>query len=829
MQPESARLINGEYLFRDLVDIDRLWRMLEKFNRSTGIVAGIVTNPHGEQLIAGRQNVCSMLQPDQSLPLGHCNDVVAELIASLEETRQTTIQQCRAGIMVGAAPIIVRGTLVASVIAGRIKPQIDLSAGVRNHTKPAASGSDATRSGSSSGGGVVDPEFREALNFLSELVVMMAEDGLREISLRNSKEELRTSQEKISVAMKMARAGHWEYDVASDTFTFNDNFYRIFRTSIDEIGSYNMSSAEYAKRFCHPDDIDLVANEVRAAIESDDPNYSRQIEHRVLFADGEIGYVTVRFFINKDSEGRTVRTYGVNQDITTRKTAEKALQENEERLRVILEKFPLGVAIIGTDRTIRWANREACRIAGKSNTEELRGRQCCDYLCSYQKDSCPISGQYRAFDNGERILHRGNGEEIVVLRTAIESELGGETILVETLVDITETKKLQDQQSRAERLEMAGTVAGQVAHDFNNLLGPLMAYPDLIREELPENHPAIELLDQIEVAAERISEINQDLLAMGRRGHFTKNVLCLNDIVNRALGDLNSLLADREVETDLYTNLNFVLGNSAQLGRMINNLLNNAIDAVQTAGTISVRTENCYMRDASVLSGRIPDGEYVRLTVEDTGSGIPEEFTRQIFDPFFTTKTADKKRGSGLGMSIVQAVIEDHGGFIDLKSELGKGTAFYVYLPITGAPKERKEDDKSPDGCETILIVDDDKVQREVATRLLRKLGYNVESVECGEDAVELLRDHPRDLVILDMVMPDGIDGTETYRRIAEFSPTQKAIIVSGFAESDRVTDALKMGVGAFVKKPVTKSVIAAAVRAELDRDITKGEVERPA
>jgi len=375
-------------------------------------------------------------------------------------------------------------------------------------------------------------------------------------------------------------------------------------------------------------------------------------------------------------------------------------------------------------------------------------------------------------------------------------------------------------ESRAERLETAGTIAGQVAHDFNNLLSPIMAYPDFIHEELPHDHKAHAYLDAIENAAQKMADINQDLLTMGRRGHYNQHVFDLNRVVLQGVQEMESRTKTVTCELDLCEDLMRIKGGDAQIHRMLTNLLVNAQDAMENIGQITIRTENYYADDTSIAFGRVPKGEYVKLSVSDNGCGIPEDIIQKVLDPFFSTKTTDKKRGSGLGLSVVDAVMKDHNGYLDISSKVGHGTSFYLYFPITREDAGEEEPEDLTGGNETVLVVDDDNIQREVTSQLLTKLGYRVSTVKNGEEAVRFLRENKKDIIILDMVMPGGIDGTETYRQILDFNPQQKAIVLSGFSESDRVIEVQKLGAGTFVRKPVTRRSIAVAVRTELSRAV---------
>jgi CheY-like chemotaxis protein len=239
---------------------------------------------------------------------------------------------------------------------------------------------------------------------------------------------------------------------------------------------------------------------------------------------------------------------------------------------------------------------------------------------------------------------------------------------------------------------------------------------------------------------------------------------------------------------------------------------------MQDVGEISIRTENFYVDKPTGTLGQVARGEYVKLTVSDSGCGIPEDILPKIFDPFFTTKEAGHKHGSGLGLSIVHAVVEDHHGFIDCESRPGEGTTFYLYFPIARDTAESTDSIRIVGGNETVLVVDDDRVQRDVTRHLLEKLGYSVQEASSGSEALEKLATEKYDLLVLDMIMPSGIDGTETFKKARELNPSQKAVIVSGFAESGRVEAAIELGAGCFVRKPLTLKSLAIAVRQELDR-----------
>ena len=381
--------------------------------------------------------------------------------------------------------------------------------------------------------------------------------------------------------------------------------------------------------------------------------------------------------------------------------------------------------------------------------------------------------------------------------------------------------------ARAERLEMAGVVAGQIAHDFNNLLTPMLAYPDLIRHEVAGNATVGEYLDIIEKTAGDMSRLTQQLLSLARRGRVGTEVFCVNEVIGQIVSAMQPIIAQGiTIEYDLADNLLNITGGRDQMRRVIDNLCQNAVDAMGGSGTLRLKTENVYLDTPVGAYSAVKIGEYVKITVSDTGPGIPDDIRDKIFDPFFTTKRASKQRGSGLGLSIVHGIVRDHHGYIDLMSSPGQGATFMVYVPISRVGGGIAPAGGLPRGTERILIVDDDAPQVSVLTQLLEVLGYKATGASSGEECLTLVRSQkqPFALIILDMVMDRGIDGLTTFMEVRKIVPDQRVILISGYAKAARrIGRAQELGAGMFLRKPLTIERVAKAVREELDQ-APKGE-----
>lgn len=391
--------------------------------------------------------------------------------------------------------------------------------------------------------------------------------------------------------------------------------------------------------------------------------------------------------------------------------------------------------------------------------------------------------------------------------------------------DITEQKKLEDQLLQAQKMEAIGSLAAGVAHDLNNILSGLVSYPDLLLLDLPPDSPLRDKVTTIQRSGKKAAAIVQDLLTLARRGISAKEIFNLNRIVSDYLSSAESKRireAHPEValKIDLAKDLMNTSGSPVHFSKALMNMMINAAEAMPAGGCISVTTANRYLDAPAQGYELIPEGEYVCLNVTDEGIGISAKDIGRIFEPFYTKKSM-LTSGSGLGMTVIWATVKDHGGYIDLRSKEGDGTSISIYLPATRdsvSSEGRRAVLQDYIGSERLLVVDDIPEQREIAVKMLTKLGYTVFSVSSGEKAEAFIESTEVDLVVLDMIMPGGIDGLETYRRLVSVRPGQKAIIASGFSESERVKSLQKLGAGAYVQKPYTLEKIGMAVRNEIDK-----------
>ena len=520
----------------------------------------------------------------------------------------------------------------------------------------------------------------------------------------------------------------------------------------------------------------------------------------------------------------------LQQEIQERKQSEAALRKSEEKYRRLVENAPLGILTTDTAGQIVDFNPVLPKILNSPSPDVIRQMNIFDFPPLLESGiandflRCLTSGIGGTFENGYK-TKRGTEVHLRYHLTPIWED-GHRVAGVQALLeDISEKRKLENQLHQAQKMEAIGMLAGGVAHDLNNILAGLVSYPDLLLLDLPSDSPMRTIVTTIKNSGQRAAAIVQDLLTLARRGVSVQEVMDFNQILREYFNtpEYEKLRAHHphvEIEAQLEAHPLKVLCSPVHLSKMVMNLVANAAEAMPQGGRIRVSTSNRYVEKPFRGYEEIKEGEYVVLTVEDQGVGIAPQDLHRIFEPFYTKKVMGRS-GTGLGLAVVWGTVKDHKGFIDLQSIEGKGTKFEVYLPATRQEANCKDSAILPEalrGHERILVVDDVAEQREIAKMMLTKLGYRVDTVASGAAALEYLQTHRVDLVILDMIMDPGLDGLQTYQKILEFHPHQKAIIVSGYSETDRVKEAQQLGAGTYLKKPFVLEKIGLAVRRELDR-----------
>lgn len=415
----------------------------------------------------------------------------------------------------------------------------------------------------------------------------------------------------------------------------------------------------------------------------------------------------------------------------------------------------------------------------------------------------------------QRVVARTN--ELTEANKILQQECR-ERLLIEE-----EREKIQQQLEQARKMESLGLLAGGVAHDLNNVLSGIVTYPDLLLLDMPADSPQRKSIETIRNSGLRAADIIQDLLTLARRGVVNKQLLDLNELIRQygSSPEYHKLLGyypNIKVRYDLEEPLAPVLGSPTALKKVIMNLVSNGAEAQPGGGCLFIVSRNIHLDKPLQGLQPIAVGNYILFRIKDEGEGISPTDLQRIFEPFYTRKVMGRS-GTGLGLTVVWGTIEDHSGGIDISSIPGAGTTIDIYLPVSTekiSPPEKEPPAELFGKHQTILVVDDEEHQRDIACAILKRLQYQVYAVAGGEEAVAFVRNKKVDLVVLDMILTGGMDGFETYRQILELHPGQKAIIASGFSETDRVRKTHDLGAGICIRKPYTLQQLSIAVWKEL-------------
>ncbi|RKY83703.1 hypothetical protein DRQ09_09675, partial [candidate division KSB1 bacterium] len=501
------------------------------------------------------------------------------------------------------------------------------------------------------------------------------------------------------------------------------------------------------------------------------------------------------------------------RDITERKKSEEELRASEQLYRSLFEDIADPILIFDQE-TYRFldCNKSAIKRYGYTREEFL------NMAPHNLHPSEELKIVEKNIDDQETILpHRYThitkyGEKFPVEIHTQEIMYKGKKAWISIIRDITERikaeeekRKLQEQLFYAQKMESIGRLAGGIAHDFNNILTSVMGYAELLKMEFPDTTTSEgKAVDVILRGTERAANLTKQLLGFARGGKYNPVPININDVIRDVVS-----MSEKIFEKNIDVNYEFeqkvktIEADRTQMEQVLTNLIINAKDAMPLGGTLTFRTENIYIdKEYSNKYPEFKTGNYVKISVSDTGIGMTEEVKKHIFEPFFTTKGLAK--GTGLGLATVYGIIKNHNGYINVYSEAGKGTTFNIYLPASTKIAVRKEkNEKIFRGSGTILLIDDEEDVRNVAVKQLESLGYKVITASDGIKAIDIYARNRNniDLILLDMIMP-GMSGIKTYLNLKKINPDVKVLIISGFSQNGRATELLEKGATGFIQKP---------------------------
>ena len=519
-------------------------------------------------------------------------------------------------------------------------------------------------------------------------------------------------------------------------------------------------------------------------------------------------------------------TEALSQLILWRKQAEEELRENEERYRTVVEDMPAMICRFRCDRTLTFVNSAYCNYFNKKE-EELIGQNFFQFIL--KEDQNKVKNHFMSLDqkrptityehqviapDGEIRWQQWTDRALFDDQNhLVEYQSIGRDITEEKLA-LQEKNKLEAQLQQAHKLQAIGTLAGGFAHNFNNLLMGIIANISIMLLDIDSDHQHYKYLKNIEKQVENGSKLASQLTGYARVGRYKVKTINLNQLLKETSDTFKIAKKGIIIHQNFSENLYGIEADRGQIEQVLLNLYINAADSMPKRGDLFLKTINVTDKDISGKPYNPKPGNYVLLTVRDTGAGMDKETREHIFEPFFTTKGLSK--GTGLGLSSAYSIIKGHGGYIDVDSEKGYGATFNIYLPATKkeVKKEKELPGKIIKGNETVLLVDDEDMVVEGCREMLTKMGYNVSIARNGKDALEIYKENQDkiDIVIIDMIMPE-MNGGDTYDRLKKMNPDINVLLSSGHSINGQATKIIERGCNDFIQKPFNIEVLSEKIR----------------
>ena len=649
----------------------------------------------------------------------------------------------------------------------------------------------------------------------------LAEQKRAEESLRDSEERYRTFFETSRDCVFMT--------------TLDGRFIEFNDVALEILGYAPIEKQELLRRkvtsfYANPEE-----REAHAAMVAE-VGFSKEYPVDLRKQDGTIIHTLITTVARKDPQGNIIGFQGTVRDITERKKAEDALRASEERYRAVFDNAGMGIDLLDRDGRILQVNQSLLDMLGYSE-EELHQLTFLDITHPEEREiskrnlEALMAGEIEFYRLEKRYLRKDRSILWADLTTsAIRGPNGEHSGTIGVISDITERKKaeqereqLRNQLAQAQKMEAIGTLTGGIAHDFNNLLTVILGYSEMLLMDRDEKDSAYDDLQKIMQSARNGAEMVQRLLVFSRKAETNPVPLDLNRQIRNTEPLLSHTLPKMiRIEMRLADDLGLVHADPAQMDQIVMNLAINAKEAMPDGGILTLETSNVTLE--SEFCARHPGvepGDYVLLSISDTGRGMDKEIQDRMFDPFFTVKGWDSRKGTGLGLPVVLGIVQHHGGCIECLSEVGKGTTFNIYLPkFTAEPLSDQADSRDVPalGTETILLVDDEDLVRELGERILTKSGYRVLTARNGREALDIYKQHQPDvaLVILDLIMPE-MSGKDCLLELIKIDPQVRVIVSSGHSDSEDPHEVPHEFVRASVKKPYGVGQLLQTVRKVLD------------
>lgn len=653
---------------------------------------------------------------------------------------------------------------------------------------------------------------RELFEKISDLKRRIKELEESEAGRRRSEEALKEAGDSLRACLENAPDGVYMMDMEGNFLYGNRKSEEIIGYSRDELIGRNfleknlLSEASFFK-----------ADELFQASMEGKPTGPDEIE--LVSREGRLVPVEVNTSVAQYMGQRVV--IGFVRDITNRKRAAQEILLEKEKLNTLLDNAPFGMLLVDREDRIVYMNTHFTDLFGydMSDVPDVGAWYSKAYPDARYRDTVTAAAKedLEAANPGARkprvftVTCKDGTEKVVNL---IMSVLASGDYLM-SCEDITEMRRLESQLRHAQKMESIGTLAGGIAHDFNNILSALMGYASLMQIKMEKDNPLRPYLDQILSASRKAADLTQSLLAFSRKQPVTLLPLDINGTIGSTKKLLKRLLTeDIDLSTSLTRDDTVVMADRSQVDQILFNLVTNARDAMPRGGTLTIKTDIAEIDERFTRThGFGSPGQYVVITILDTGEGMDEATRRKIFDPFFTTKETGK--GTGLGLATVYGIVKQHNGYITVQSEPGRGSAFRIYLPAVRAKTDHEQEAAIPNdpGTGTILIAEDNQEVRRFIREALREYGYTTIEAVDGEDAVSKFREHGDiDLVIVDSVMPKK-NGREVYEEVHRMDPRARVLFMSGYTKDVILEKGIEDGGLDFIAKPLTLDRLLKKVR----------------